>query len=77
MMAHGAFEVFKNAPKKPLIIGVDGLPGGMAGMQFVRDRSLIATMLYPTGGEEAIQMAYKSAERGRIQKRKPAANYRY
>jgi signal transduction histidine kinase/AraC-like DNA-binding protein/CheY-like chemotaxis protein len=39
------------------IIGVDGLPGQAAGLQWVSDGILTATMLYPTGGEEAIRLA--------------------
>lgn len=47
--------------KTPLIIGVDGLPGKGKenGMQFVQDKIITATMLYPTGGEEAIHIALK------------------
>jgi ABC-type sugar transport system substrate-binding protein/DNA-binding response OmpR family regulator/nitrogen-specific signal transduction histidine kinase len=58
MMAHGAYEVYKNSTQpKPAIIGVDGLPD--AGMQFVAGKKITATMLYPTGGEEAIRIAVK------------------
>jgi signal transduction histidine kinase/DNA-binding response OmpR family regulator len=58
MMAEGAYEVYKNSKvAKPAIIGVDGLPD--AGMQFVSGKIITATMLYPTGGEEAIRTALK------------------
>lgn len=58
MMAHAAYEVYKNnSLAKPAIIGVDGLPN--AGMQFVSGKIITATMLYPTGGEEAIRTALK------------------
>jgi signal transduction histidine kinase/DNA-binding response OmpR family regulator len=58
MMAHGAYEVYKNSTQpRPAIIGVDGLPD--AGMQFVAGKKITATMLYPTGGEEAIRIAIK------------------
>ena len=66
MMAHGAYEVYKNrvtvqnrgtVNPQPAIIGVDGLPN--AGMQFVAGKKITATMLYPTGGEEAIRIALK------------------
>jgi ABC-type sugar transport system substrate-binding protein/DNA-binding response OmpR family regulator/nitrogen-specific signal transduction histidine kinase len=58
MMAHGAYEVYKNSKgAKPAIIGVDGLPD--AGMQFVSGKIITATMLYPTGGEETIRTALK------------------
>jgi len=44
---------------KPPIIGVDGLPGKGEGMQLVSDKVITATLLYPTGGEEAIRTALK------------------
>jgi signal transduction histidine kinase/DNA-binding response OmpR family regulator len=45
--------------KKPMIIGVDGLPGKGEGMELVADKTITATMIYATGGEEAIQVAMK------------------
>ena len=39
------------------IIGVDGLSGPGNGLQLVEDGALKATLLYPTGGEEAILTA--------------------
>jgi signal transduction histidine kinase/DNA-binding response OmpR family regulator len=64
MMASAAYEVYhsKGLPV-PKIIGVDGLPCTGCGMQFVRDRWITATMLYPTGGEEAIQVAMQILDR--------------
>jgi signal transduction histidine kinase/DNA-binding response OmpR family regulator len=60
MMAYSSFEVYKSkAFAKPKIIGVDGLPCNGCGMQFVAEKLISATMLYPTGGEEAIQIASK------------------
>lgn len=41
------------------IIGVDGLPGPGNGLQLVEDGALNATLLYPTGGEEAIRTALR------------------
>ncbi len=41
--------------RPPHIIGVDGLP--QEGMQLVADKTITATMLYPTGGEDAIRTA--------------------
>lgn len=53
-------NLYKNKGlKKPRIIGVDGLRGKGEGMQLVSDKTIIATMLYPTGGEEAIRTALK------------------
>jgi ABC-type sugar transport system substrate-binding protein/DNA-binding response OmpR family regulator len=61
LMALGAYEVFKElgTEDKTHFIGVDGLPGPGGGIQFVSDKILDATLLYPTGGEEAIQTAFK------------------
>ena len=60
-MAYGTHEFYSSQPGLPMpkIIGVDGLPGNNGGMQLVNDRVLTATMLYPTGGEEAIRTAMK------------------
>ena len=44
---------------KPRIIGVDGLLGNNEGMQLVADKTITATILYPTGGQEAIQIALR------------------
>ncbi|THU42027.1 response regulator [Niastella caeni] len=58
MMAQAAYEVFKNMVGiKPYIIGVDGLPS--TGLKFVSDKTITATMLNPTGGEEIISTAVK------------------
>lgn len=43
------------------IIGVDGLPGENGGIDLVEKGILEATILYPTGGEEAILTAVKIA----------------
>ncbi|TDH23239.1 helix-turn-helix domain-containing protein [Segetibacter sp. 3557_3] len=60
VMAAGANEVYKSMNAKlPKIIGVDGLPCNGCGMQLVANKRITATMLYPTGGEEAIRIALK------------------
>jgi ABC-type sugar transport system substrate-binding protein len=60
MMASGTYEVFRsNGRPIPKIIGVDGLPCNGCGMEFVSEKMITATMLYPTGGEEAIRLAMK------------------
>jgi signal transduction histidine kinase/DNA-binding response OmpR family regulator len=60
MMASGSYEVYKSKGLPiPKIIGVDGLACDNCGMQFVGEKLLTATMLYPTGGEEAIRVAMK------------------
>ncbi|GAC1586335.1 MAG: substrate-binding domain-containing protein [Chitinophagaceae bacterium] len=60
-MALGAYEVYQQLgmEKKAHFIGVDGLSGPGGGIQFVSDKVLDATFLNPTGGEEAIQLAFK------------------
>lgn len=60
MMAYSTFDVYKSKGlSKPKIIGVDGLSCNGCGMQFVSEKLITATMLYPTGGEEAIRTALK------------------
>jgi signal transduction histidine kinase/AraC-like DNA-binding protein/CheY-like chemotaxis protein len=48
--------------KKIKIIGVDGLPSDTLGMGMVANKFLAATVLYPTGGQEAIITALKILE---------------
>ena len=59
VMTLGAYEVFKEKGLAANIkfVGIDGLAGPLGGIQLVNDRILDATMLYPTGGEEAIRTA--------------------
>ena len=63
-MALGSYEVFKSKGIAPVpkIIGVDGLAAKGAGLQLVSDKVLAATMLYPTGGQEAIRLAFDILE---------------
>tara|TARA_R100001369_G_C3321047_1_gene168940 strand:- start:476 stop:3220 length:2745 start_codon:yes stop_codon:yes gene_type:complete len=60
-MAKGAWEVARNLGMESQIkiIGVDGLNGPNGGIQLVKDGVLNATILYPTGGAEAIEIALK------------------
>ncbi|TDS16795.1 monosaccharide ABC transporter substrate-binding protein (CUT2 family) [Maribacter caenipelagi] len=60
-MALGAWEVARDLgqEKKINIIGVDGLTGFNGGIQAVEDSKLTATVLYPTGGAEAIKLALR------------------
>ena len=59
VMAYGAYQVLKEVRPDNRIrfIGIDALPGPGAGIQFVDDKILTATFLYPTGGEESIRIA--------------------
>ncbi|MEJ6979635.1 substrate-binding domain-containing protein [Pedobacter sp. P351] len=56
-MALGAFKALQKtkASKKIKIVGVDALPNN--GQKLVADNILAASMLYPTGGKEAIRTA--------------------
>ncbi len=60
----GCYRVCKKLglDKKIFIISVDGLPGHNGGIDLVRRGMLKATMLYPTGGKEAIQTAVNILE---------------
>jgi signal transduction histidine kinase/DNA-binding response OmpR family regulator len=60
-MALGAWEVAKEKELHNSIkfIGVDGLLGINGGIQLVQEKIILATILYPTGGEEAIKLAIK------------------
>jgi signal transduction histidine kinase/AraC-like DNA-binding protein len=58
-LAFAAYKVCKKLglDQKIKIIGVDGLPGENGGIDLVEKGILKATILYPTGGKEAIQTA--------------------
>lgn len=58
-MATGAHEAITvtSGIKKPIILGIDALPGTDGGIQKVINGTLDATFIYPTGGEKAIQTA--------------------
>ena len=60
-MAQAAYQVARQLGRagRIRIIGVDGLSGPGNGLQLVEDRVLKATLLYPTGGEEAIRTALR------------------
>lgn len=58
-MALGSYLAFKKSmpAKKIKIVGVDALPGPSNGLRYVSDGILYASMLYSTGGKEAIRTA--------------------
>ncbi|MDO6602846.1 substrate-binding domain-containing protein [Arenibacter palladensis] len=58
-MARGVWQVARSLGKENRIriIGVDGLNTLNGGIQLVKDGVLEATILYPSGGEEAIKLA--------------------
>ncbi|MFV8341629.1 substrate-binding domain-containing protein [Flavobacterium sp. XS2P39] len=49
----------KKREKKIKFIGVDGINGPNGGIQLVKDGVLESTVLYPTGGSEAIKLALR------------------
>ncbi|HVW97859.1 MAG TPA: substrate-binding domain-containing protein [Mucilaginibacter sp.] len=65
VMASGARTVFnKLYPGKHVeVVGVDALPGSGGGLQMVDDKILDASLVYPTGGKEAIVTALKILNR--------------
>ncbi|MEY8781546.1 substrate-binding domain-containing protein [Allomuricauda sp. XS_ASV26] len=69
-MAVGAWEVARKLGIENEIsfIGVDGLAGTNGGIQAVKDGILKATVLYPTGGDEAIKLALKILDNESIPK---------
>lgn len=69
-MAMGVWEVLKNHDLEDSvkIVGVDGLYGPNGGIQYVKDQLLLATILYPTGGAEAIDLAVKIVNGEYVQK---------
>jgi signal transduction histidine kinase/DNA-binding response OmpR family regulator len=68
-MALGASEAVKTTRLAPIkIIGVDALPGAGSGMSFVSDKLLTASLLYPTGGAEAIRNVIKILRHEPLQK---------
>jgi len=61
VMASGARAVLNAAHinKKIHVIGVDALPGEGGGLQMIDSKVIDASLLYPTGGKEAISTAFK------------------
>lgn len=60
-MATGAYEAIRDGSgtHKPIILGIDALPGTEGGIQRVLNGTIYATFIYPTGGEKAIQTAIR------------------
>lgn len=61
VMADGVKEVLQRLllSKKIKVIGVDALAGNGGGLDMVYNRTIDASLLYPTGGREAIITAFK------------------
>lgn len=60
-MAKGAWDIARDMglEKDIQFIGIDGLNGPNGGIQLVEDGVLKATILYPTGGDEALKLALR------------------
>lgn len=65
IIAYNAWNIAKKKkPNNPIkFIGVDGLNGPNGGLQLVLDGVLDGTVLYPTGGAEAIRLALRIANK--------------
>jgi signal transduction histidine kinase/CheY-like chemotaxis protein/AraC-like DNA-binding protein len=59
VMTIGVQNVFREAGFKKKAIGIDALTGSEAGIKAILDEVLNASFLYPTGGDKAIEIAYK------------------
>ncbi len=61
MMASGSREVLNklHLPANIKVIGVDALPGNGGGLHMVDNKTINASVLYPTGGKEAIVTAFQ------------------
>lgn len=61
VMAAGTRRVLDslNLSRKIKVIGVDALPGNDGGIKMVDNKEIDATLLYPTGGKEAIITAFQ------------------
>lgn len=58
VMGLGAYQALLKLKKKKLpIVGVDALPAPAIGLKSIQTGKLVASMLYPTGGKEAIRNA--------------------
>ena len=56
--ALGARKAFKECGARlPMFCGIDGLPGPDGGIQMVRDSLLDASYIYPTRGDQLLQLA--------------------
>ena len=70
MMAKSAMQVLRKLrlDSGVKVIGVDALPGKGGGLEMVSSGMLTASVLYPTGGKEAIKVAFNILEKQPFQK---------
>lgn len=77
-----AFDMYKvckrlGLEKKIKVIGIDGLPLKDEGLDMVANNYIDATVLYPTGGGEAILTAVNILQKKTVQKREPTLHHYY
>ncbi|MCG9791367.1 hybrid sensor histidine kinase/response regulator transcription factor [Flavobacterium algicola] len=71
VIAYNAWKIVnkrKEHKNKIKFIGVDGLNGPYGGIQLVKDGILNSTILYPTGGSEAIRLALRIVNKEMVPK---------
>lgn len=61
-MAMGAKKAFAENHQNPLVCGIDALPGKNGGIQLVRDSLLDASYIYPTHGDQLLELALRILE---------------
>ena len=61
-MAMGARKAFREIGRSPYICGIDGLPGENGGIRLVRDSLFDASYIYPTRGDQLLQIALDTLE---------------
>lgn len=54
--------------KNIFILGVDALPGAGGGLEMIANKVIQASILYPTGGKEAVQTAFRILNKESYQK---------
>ncbi|MCQ6960754.1 substrate-binding domain-containing protein [Mucilaginibacter aquariorum] len=70
VMAAGARRVLKELKLTDsiFIMGVDALPGAGGGLEMIANKAINASALYPTGGKEAVQTAFRILNNENIEK---------
>lgn len=56
-MASGVYEAVKDLSDRPVIVGIDALPGKGNGIENILERKMTASIIYPTGGDKIIKIA--------------------
>lgn len=75
-MAYAASVSVKNHNIKSYIIGVDGLNTPKGGVNMVLEGFIDGTVLYPTGGDKAIQLAFDILTGAQFEKNTNLSTYR-